>query len=222
MDLKKHIYMKKMNGTYLIIGGILFIAVGTLLTIRGQELRNENQNKGLNENIKELKGELEKKNVKIENLEKWENKISIRLMESLYQTMNSFYAIIQEYSSAKINTIDKESFRILCKGCELNKKTKIRKSINNNSLYTLREYLLYNWQRINNELDEINSASTYISPEAYDLFLSIREKGSPINILSNYLNTNTDLEAWHDTFMEMYNLTLELKELKQKIENSRK
>lgn len=222
MNLKEHIYMKKMNGIYLIIGGALFIALGTFLTIRGQELRNESQNKGLNDNIRELKGELEKKNVKIENLEKWENKISTRLMETLYQTMCSFYATIQEYSSAKIHTVDKESFRILCKGCDLNKETKIRKSINNASHYTLREYLLYNWQRINIELDEINSASTYISPEAYDLFLNIREKGYPIYILSNYSNTNTDLEAWHVTFLEMYNLTIKLNDLKQKTENSQK
>ena len=156
----------------------------------------------------------------IKELEKWENKISMRLMESLYQSMNSFFETIQSYSSTKINNINIESFKVLCKGCDLNQETKILKKINPYTYYTLREYLLYTWQKINRQLNEINSASTYIPPKAYELFLRIKETGDPINILSESKNSNTDLEAWHGTFFKIYNLNLELKELMQNIENS--
>lgn len=200
--------MKKMNGIVLIIGGILLIALGTGLTIYGQYAIGKSEN--------------EVKDLKIRELEKWGNKISIRLMESLYQRMNSFFETIQEHSTTQINDISKESFKILCKGCDLNQQTKILKSFNPYTHYTLRNYLIYTWQKINGQLSEINSASTYIPPKAYDLFLRIKEKGDPINILSVTTNENTDLEAWHDTFFEIYNLTIELKELMQEIENTNK
>lgn len=204
--------MKRMNGIYFIIGGILTITAGTFLMYYGQDLRN----KDLNDNVKDLKLDLQNKNLKIENLEKWENKVSIRLMESLYHDMCSFYETIQEYSVSKIDTINVESFKVLCKGCDINQKTKFRISIYNNSYYTVREYLLLQWQKIHVQLNEINSASTYVSPEAYDLFLRIKEKGYPITFLS--MNTkNTDLESWHDTFFEIYNLTIELNELMKNI-----
>lgn len=200
--------MKKMNGSVLIIGGVIIIALGTWLTIYGQQIKNKSEN--------------EIKDLRIRELEKWENKISIRLMESLYQSMNSFFVTIQEYSTTQINDVSKESFKILCKGCNLNQQTKILKSFNPYTHYTLRNYLIYTWHKINGQLSEINSASTYIPPKAYDLFLRIKEKGDPINILSVTTNENTDLEAWHDTFFEIYNLTIELKELMQEIENSNK
>lgn len=241
--------MKRMSGIILIIGGIIFIAIGTFLTIYGQysisksdnekisdqntKLSDQNtklldqntkfsdQNTMLISKVSRYQTELYEKDKKIRELERWGNKVSIRLMESLYQSLNSFFETIQEYSVTKIKDSSKESFKILCKGCNLNQQTKILKSFNPYIHYTLRNYLIYTWQKINGQLNEINSATSYIPPKAYDLFLRIKEKGYPINILSDNFQ-NTDLEAWHDTFFEINILTLELKKLMQEIEKSNK
>jgi hypothetical protein len=235
--------MKRMSGIILIIGGIFVIAIGTFLTIYGQysisksdneNISNQNtklldqntkfsdQNTKLIDKVSHYQTELDEKDKKIRELERWGNKISIRFMESLYQSMTSFLGTIQEYSTTRIDDFSKESFKVLCKGCDLDQHTKILKSFNPYTYYKLRDYLLYNWTKINEQLRDINSASTYIPPKAYELFLRIKDRGNPINILSVTTNKNTDLEAWSSTFFDIYNLSIELKELMKEIENTNK
>lgn len=210
-----------MDLIYFIIGGILFIAFGTGLIYTGQYLDSKKSSDVLIGQLKKLQDEVDIKDKKISELESWENKISIKLTETLYQSMISFYETIQEYSTAKIDTISLESFKVLCKGCKLDLETRMRKSIIDASHYTLKEYLLYNWNKIYYHLDEINSASTYIPPNAYELFLRIKEKRHYIYALSqsNY-EGNPDLEPWHATFFDIYNLTIELKDLIDNIKTS--
>lgn len=177
-----------MNGNFVLVAGILLIALGTYLTYYGQELKN-----------RKLK----------EEMLKWDNKISIKLLGKLFQSMNTLSETIKEYSSAKVKANNIGSFRILCKGCDLNRRIKILKSTRNNDYFTLREYLFFTWQNIVNEINEIKSASNYIPRESYFLFLKISERGNSLYHLSNSPN-NFDLEPWGDALFDLNNLAEEL------------
>ena len=208
-----------------ILGLGLFL-VGTLLSFLGTNKSNELTKELLSKEIKEKNGKIdsliiknEAKDKEIINLKQWNNKISVRLLVQIKDRINPLFNTIIKCSKIEetnIDNITKELMIDYCINCDINKITGAKKILSYSPLklddVSVRESLLNDWKVLSQKLDEINYATNYIHPQAYELSLRIRKctLSLTINTLGVPIN-NTTLEVWGNDFYELLLLHRELK-----------
>ncbi|GAB7087716.1 hypothetical protein [Marinifilum fragile] len=208
-----------------ILGLILFLA-GTLFSFLGTNESDKMTTKSLSDDIKKkndkidsLISKIEEKDQEINNLKQWNNKISVKLLEQIKDRINPLFNTIIKCSKLEkidLDNVDNKLMRNYCTNCNINSVTGTKKILSYSPLklgdITVRESILNDWKILAEKLDEINYATTYIHPQAYELSFRIRkctlaltigQLGVPIK--------NTTLEAWSNDFYELLMLYRELK-----------
>ena len=154
-------------------------------------------------------------------LKNWNNKISVRLLEQLHSRLESLFRIIFSCSTVKFiptQELNKELMINICKNCSFITKTGSKKIVSESPIIlddlTVREEVINNWFFVSKSLDEINFASTYIHPQAYDLALRIKKSDLAMTIGElNRLIANVNLESWGSAFYGLFILNTELTNL---------
>lgn len=205
--------------------GLILLFAGSFLSYFGGIISDERTKKSLsfeisskNDKIDSLYKKIEYKDAEIDRLKQWNDIVSIRLLKQVRSRMSSLFNTILSNSNiqnVKVEDIDQELMHQLCLNCDINKKTKTKKYVSYNPLilesYTVRELLINNWHILTLKLNEINDATNYIDPQAYELALRIKNSdlALSIDLLEKPIN-NTTLEAWSDSFYEFLSLYNEL------------
>ena len=207
--------------------GVLFLICGTICSLIGTNRSNEKTKNDLaseirnkNEKIDTLLIKLEEKESEIRELKQWNNKISIRLLNQVNEKIEILIGTIVSCSNyvGTTDEIDEQTMMLICKNCELDKKTGAKKYISQVPLIlgdeVVRENVFNNWLFISKYLDEVNHATTYIHPQVYELILRMQK--CSFSISANILmqpTKNKDLEAWSTQIFELYKFNIEIERL---------
>jgi hypothetical protein len=152
--------------------------------------------------------------------EKKQNIITIRLLNQVTTRIESIYRTILKYSSEKYETmeeVDSDIFKTICEKCALNtiyakKKILSEKPLIYGDIF-VKDSIVNDWNFIEYYLKEIDLASIYIDPKAYELSLKIKKCTFSVTVLMFSKNIgNTNLEPWSPDLYELY-------ELKNKLED---
>lgn len=207
-----------------ILGLALFL-IGTLFSFLGTNKSNEITKKSLSKEIREKNGKIdsliiknEAKDIEINKLKQWSNKISIRLLIQTRDRMRPLFSTIIKCSKLEDNSLDninRDLMKDYCNNCDINSFTGSKKILNYSPItfgdISVRESLLNDWKVLTQTLDEINYATTYIHPQAYELSLRIKKCTIAITISSLGVPIkNKTLEVWGNDFFELLLLYREL------------
>lgn len=169
-------------------------------------------------------------NEETEKNKQLENKITETLLNQLNERIDAFYNVIFENTTFEFNRtkeIDLLTMSNICENCDLNKITRSSKIITYNPIVlkntTVKENLLSEWTWIINYISEIEKASSFINPKAFELIVRMKKCSlySTINIISKPLG-NTNLKAWDSQFYEFNILKNELDVLLVKLSKNNK
>lgn len=204
------------------LGLILFLAATVLTYIGTTKSTGESTKK-----IDSLLQNITAKDKEIAMLKGWNTKISVRLLEQVHTRIEVLFRVIFSSSTIKFSPSDNfnESLMLsICKNCSLTTKTGSKKIISETPLIlddlTVREEVINNWFFVSKSLDEINFASTYLHPQAYELALRIKKSNLAMTIGElNRPIRNVNLEAWGKEFYGLFILNTELSNLITKLNN---
>ncbi|MFT3752166.1 MAG: hypothetical protein QM800_04575 [Paludibacter sp.] len=151
--------------------------------------------------------------------EKQEIIITKRLLTQLNSRVQGLFKSIKNCSTVTdidLKNASKEEFRLMCKACNFNSLSGVKQVINSNPPIigdiTIRDWIVSEWNRILEHLNEIDNAAIYIEPAIYNLCLQIRKcsLSNTIDLLSNVATRNTDFESWSSQFHDLYLLCKDL------------
>jgi hypothetical protein len=158
--------------------------------------------------------------------EKKQNIITIRLLNQVTTSIESIYRTILKCSSEKYESmeeVDSDIFKIICKKCALNFIIGKKKILSENPIIygdiIVREAIINDWNFIKYYLNEIDLASMYIDPKAYELSLKIKKCAFSVTVpmLSKNIE-NTNLDAWSSELYELYELKNKLEEFSNSLQ----
>lgn len=151
----------------------------------------------------------------------WDNKITVMMLKELSVRIESFFnevdaSIVRSIEAKEILTEDEMTE--ICKNCKLDSYSGSVKVISyspfKTAKTTVREGLLGRWTWIPTRISEIESATSFIHPKAFELVLRIKRASlsQSISILDRP-SRNKNFEAWATQVYELYLLDIELKEM---------